>query len=259
MKKNLSLYQGSGKEFVKHDIKHIGSGDNTAYFAHGHHFSESKDVALFYADRTDLTHQGGFIYNVTIDAEILDEDTSFSPAEMESYVNLWYGDEIFDGLVQDIQEKTEYEADETIAIEIATGLLTGNERAISDLLDDVNYGGWEGFKAEHQYKSSDLDTLSVGIDHDQYVDVGRMLYCCALDKFNGVHHQAQQFLLTELNLDGLHYTNFGNGYGSNDEPITNTVIWNDDVINIINIKRTITNDIENDQDEEPIYRRPTRR
>lgn len=225
-----TMYQGSGAKFDKYDMSFIGTGDNTAFEVKGHHFSPSRKVADFYAQRIQ-TDNPTYINEVSLKGNFIDRDANVDPDTVQDYVCSYYGDELFDELVEHIFEMTDHDADYDQAHTLATSLLTGNESQpeTQDLLDDVNYGGWDMFQAEHNEKfpSSRLD---IPIDYGNYVDVGRMLYSSVLLRFDNDYDKTHKYLTKEFGIDGMEYDNFGNIGAEN---VRNIVVWNDDAITLL--------------------------
>lgn len=224
-----TYYQGHGTAFSKYDISKIGSGDNTHFYAQGHNFSESENVAEFYAERVN-TNEGGFISQVSIDANLMEDGACLSPGEMMELVSGFYANDIEDYLIEHIQEQTEYEADHEQATEIAVGLLTGNESdvTISELMSDVGYTTWPEF--QETYKEHLLVTFYTGLDRGIYDDVPRSLYSALNDKFDNDSKQVHEHLIRNMHIDGIQYDNYGN----NGEECKNVAVWNDSSITIIN-------------------------
>jgi hypothetical protein len=221
------MFQGSSKAFKKYDISFIGTGDNTVYGVRGHHFSPSTEVAKFYAKRI-LTNENTYINEVSLDGRFIEQDEVVDYQSMEEVIDNWYETDIFDLLVDDIDDKTDYSCDNEDIKRLATGLLTSNESdvCIRDLLNETNYGGWEGFWAE--YKDNSAPMLIIPVDNNQYVSVGIGIYENAVMRFDGNVSEAHHFMSSNMELDGIYYPNFGN----NGEQVQNLVVWNDDTIHL---------------------------
>ena len=242
--RSKTYYQGSGTSFDKYDMRHIGSGDNTHFFAKGHHFSESKSVALFYADRM-TSSEGGFLNEVKVDARIIDKDEECDYCSMAAFVERYYGNDIEVFLIEHIQESTEYDASYDKAEEIAIGLLTSNEddAHIRERMDDVNYTQWGEFQS--MYKEHLEDMLDVAYERGYYQSIAEGIYSSLMYKFDDDATLVHAYLSSNMQLDGVQYDNYAN----NGEQCKNVAIWND---NAITLK-------SQEMYYEPYVRRPTMR
>lgn len=224
---SITMYQGTAKEFKKYDSSFIGTGDNTQYKVKGHHFTPSKNVAEFYAERI-LTNSDTFVNTVNLNGRYMDSEETVEWSCMEDIIDNWYGDDTFDALVEDIDEKTEYTCSDDDIKRLATALLTSNEGDVfvCDLLEETEYEGWDDFYNER--KSNIPPLLIIPVDSDQYIDVGIGLYENTLMRFDDNYEKVHAFLSNKMELDGLFYTNFGN----TGEVVQNISIWNEDTIYI---------------------------
>jgi hypothetical protein len=220
-------YQGSGIAFDKYDMSKVGTGDNTHFYAQGHHVSPSVKVAEFYAERVNTSY-GGFVTTVRVDANVIADLEQLDASGIHGYVTDYYGNDIDGFLIEHINECTDYAFNDEQVLSLAMGLLTGNEGDVNivEHMQDMDYTQWGDF--QRQYAEHLSDMLYIGHDRHMYDGIANALYTCTVSKFNDDYPRAHEYLIQNMQLDGISYLNYGN----NGEQCTNLVVWNDSSMTI---------------------------
>ena len=227
----MILYHGTNKNFDKFNLNYVGEGEGSSLISHGIYFSESKDVANFYANKLKENSNQLFCY----ECKLIDnlcflsyeggiEEQDFN---LEDILNIWYGEDFYEEELEAILENEDLPMsvnydDLKESFHVLLTDYAGGEYNVTNLKDEYPEVDWESI---HKRATEKNQILSLTLEQS----TGQMLDA----NINNVFKNKEDVLgfYKKINISGMRFKNIANEHDNN---INNYVVWNFDNFKVIN-------------------------